>query len=289
LKISVYWGCLTLTSEYACELSTRKVLSELGIELEELSEYTCCGHPMKSINLTAALYLAARSMALAEKNKTEILISPCSKCYETFKWAEDLLKKDESLKKKIDNILKEENLSYNGEISIIHMIDLLYDYVGVEKLKEKIKFEFEGLKVAAHPGCYAFRIDGKTGLKRISKFDALIEVLGANSIYYAGKLDCCGGNLRPSRPEAALTLAGEKLNSAIEFGAGCLVDFCPHCHEMLDYRQEEASATIGKKLKIPVIYYMQLLGISFGIKPEELGIQLNKSGVEELIKKLNVF
>jgi len=58
---------------------------------------------------------------------------------------------------------------------------------------------------------------------------------------------------------------------------------------MLDYRQEEASATIGKKLKIPVIYYMQLLGISFGIKPEELGIQLNKSGVEELIKKLNVF
>ena len=67
MKVAVYWGCVIPTAQYAYEMSVREVLPKLGVEIVDLEDVSCCGTPLKSVNMFASIYLAARNMAIAEK------------------------------------------------------------------------------------------------------------------------------------------------------------------------------------------------------------------------------
>lgn len=288
MKVAVYWGCVIPTIQYGYEMSVRAVTPQLGLELVELNNASCCGTPIRSVNMFAALYLAARNLATAEKTGLDDLLLPCNGCYLSLSEAKHFLSQDDKLKERINNALKEENLRYEGSIKIWHTVNLLHDLVGEEKIREAVKHPLNGLKIAVHYGCHILRpstlqpIDDSENPR---KMDELVEWLGAKSIPYPEKLDCCGYMLLLSHPDAALTFSGLKLKAVQEWGADALVVSCPSCQMMFDMRQKSAAATTGVKLNLPVLYYTQLLGLAMDVSTERLGLSLNRSPIDELLQK----
>ena len=288
MKLPVFWGCRILTSQYAYEMSVRQVLPRLGVELVDLREMHCCGDAVKSVNMFAATYMAARVLALANETGIKNLLVPCSRCHFTLSETQHLLEENKNLNEKVVALLKKEKLNYSSDIKIWHIIDFIHDVIGVEFIKQKVKRSLKDLKFASHVGCQAIR---PSSIKRVDnpetprKLDELIKALGAESLEYPEKLDCCGAALMSSHQEAALTLAGSKLKALQELGVDGLIDSCPVCHTMFDTKQESAAATIGGKLAMPVLYYTQLLGIAMQIEVEKLGLHLNQSPVEKITSK----
>ncbi|MEM1538939.1 MAG: CoB--CoM heterodisulfide reductase iron-sulfur subunit B family protein [Candidatus Bathyarchaeia archaeon] len=291
MKVAVFWGCRILTSQYAYEMSTRQVLPKLGIELIDLKEMHCCGNSIESVNKFAAAYMAARIMALANETGLKDLLLPCSRCHFTISETKRMLALDKELENKVAGLLKEERLDYSPEIRLWHVIDFLHDVVGVDEIRKHVTLPLKGLRLASHIGCQAIRpsymrrVDSPENPK---KMDALIEALGAESVNYPEKLDCCGAALMFSHPEAALSLTGSKLSAVQKLELDGLVDSCPAGHMMFDAKQEEAAAIIGSKLSMPVLYYTQLLGLALGIRAKELGLHLNKSSIEKVLEKLDL-
>lgn len=289
MKTAVFWGCVIPNAQYAYELSVRKVLPRLGVELVDLEGVSCCGIPVMSVNMNAFLYLATRNLAIAEKTGLKDLLVPCSGCHLSFSEAMHYLSQDEKLREKINSLLNDEGLEYKGSIRIWFTIDMLYNVVKKEIMQKSIKKTLKGLKLASHYGCHTIR---PSSIGRVDdpedprKLDELIEWLGAKSETYPEKLDCCGALLLWSHHDTAFTFAGLKLKAIQNRDFDGLVVTCPACHMMFDERQKADASTIGSKLDLPVLYYTQLLGIAMGIEEEKLGLHLNRSPVDKLLEKI---
>ena len=290
MKVAVFWGCRILTSQYTYEMSVREAFPKLNIELVDLSETNCCGDPVKSMKDLAANYLAARVLALANKTGLDNLLVPCNRCHFVISEAKNVLEKNERFSQKIIEVLKEEGLEYNPNVRIWHVIDFLHDFVGLDNVKKAVQKSLKGLKLATHVGCQIIRY---SDLGRVDdaenprKLDRLVNALGAETVDYAEKLDCCGANLMHSHPDSALSLAGTKLSVLQNLGVDGLVVSCPDCGLMFDSKQKDAETTVGAKLRLPVVYYTQLLGLALNIEQEKLGLHLNQSPVGQLLSKVS--
>ena len=290
MKVAVFWGCRILTSQYAYEMSVRRVFPKFKVKLVDLSEANCCGDPIKSINDSAANYLAARVLALANATGLDNLLIPCNRCHFVISEAKNILEKNEKVGQKIIGLLKEEGLEYNPNIKIWHVIDFLHDFLGLENVKNAVQKPLNGLRLATHVGCQIVRY---SDLGRVDdaenprKLDELVNVLGAETVDYAEKLDCCGANLMYSHPDSALSLAGTKINALQNLEVDGLVVSCPDCGLMFDFKQKDAETTIGAKLRLPVVYYTQLLGLALDIEQEKLGLHLNQSPINQLLTKVS--
>ena len=286
--MAVYWGCVIPHTQYAYEMSVREVLPRLGVELVDLDNVSCCGLPLRNINTYASLYLATRNLAIVEKTGLKDMLVCCTGCHLSFSEAVHYLSENDKLREKIDSLLRDEGLEYGGSVRMWHIIDLLHDVIEEETIRKSAKKTLKGLRLASQYGCHIIR---PSRLGRIDdpekprKLDELIEWLGAKSEDYPEKLDCCGALLLWSHHDAAFTFTGLKLRAVQDRGFDGLVVSCPACHMMFDARQKSAEATVGSKLNLPVLYYTQLLGTAMGIKEEKLGLHLNRSPVDELLKR----
>jgi heterodisulfide reductase subunit B len=283
-KYALFPGCLMPTEQYAYELSLRTTLPILGIELVDLEGFSCCGEPMKSVNQFLTLYLSARNLAIAEKHDLDVFV-PCAMCHLALSECKHILEKNTAMKERINTMLRAEGLTYNGKRQVIHTVNLLYDEIGIEKIKEHIKKPLHGLKTAAHYGCHILRpseIGRPDDSENPQKIETILKVLGAEPVLYPQRLDCCGAPLLANLPDSALTKTGQKLQAIQEQGVQALVDVCPWCHKMFDSRQTKAGEIVAAKLDVPVFYLTQLLGLAFGISSEKLGLEMNLSPVEKL-------
>lgn len=289
MKIAVFWGCCIQANQYAYEMSLRETLPKFGVELVDLRETFCCGDPVKSMNEFAATFLAARILALTKLTGLENLLVPCNRCHFTISEAQDTIRRSPKIAGKVRELLKEEGLEYAADVKIWHTIDFFHGSVGLEKIKKAVTMPLKGLKIASHVGCQIIRY---SDLGRVDeaenpkKFDELITALGAETVDYPEKLDCCGAALNRSHPDSALSLAGSKLKAVQSLNVGGMVVSCPDCQLMFDSKQKDAGTTVGAKLNVPVVYYTQLLGLALGIDRKKLGLHLNQSPAEELVAKI---
>jgi len=284
MKYALYPGCVMPTEQYAYELSIREVLPKLGVELVTLKGFSCCGEPLKSVNQMLTLSLAARNIAVAEKENLNIF-APCPMCHLALSEAKRILDNDANMRERINSYLKDEGLTYTGTSEIVHTVDLLHDIVGIDKIKELVKEPLNGIKIASHYGCHTIRpkeIGRPDDSENPEKIDRILEAIGGKTEYYPEKLDCCGGLLTANLPESALTKTGQKLKRVQEQGFDCFVDMCPWCHRQYDARQAKAGEIVATKLEVPVFYLTQLLGMVFGISSEKLGLKLNQSPIEKI-------
>jgi len=290
LKLPVYWGCMIQTNEYAYEMSTRQVLHKLGVDLVDLEGVSCCGAPMRHINGVAGVYLALRNLATADSEGYKELLVPCNGCHLSFREAMHFIEENEKHKEKINQVLASEDLEYGLDLRLYHTIEFFHDRIGLEKIKKSVVKPLGDLTLASHTGCHILRPSDMNGVaddpEKPRKLDRLIEVLGAKTIDYPEKLDCCGSGLLLSHGETTLTMAGMKVWAIQERKVDGLVDSCPACHMMFDGRQDASSNTIGKKISFPVIYYTQLLGLAMGIDSEKLGLHLNLSPIDSLTERI---
>jgi len=272
------------TEQYAYEMSIREIFPKLGVELVDLKGFSCCGEPIKSVNQFLTLTLAARNLAIAEKEGLDVF-APCPLCHLAFTECKRVLDTDPKMSERVNKNLVDEGLKYTGTSSVMSILDLLYDVVGVDKIKELVKKPLKDLKVATHYGCHLIRpseIGRSDDSENPQKMEELLKAIGANPEYYPEKLDCCGALLNANLPESALTKTGQKLQKVQEYGFDVFVDTCPWCHKQYDARQVKAGETVAAKLDVPVVYLTQLLGVAFGVNHEKLGFDLNLSPVDKL-------
>lgn len=283
-KFALYPGCIMPTEQYAYELSLREILPLLDIELVDIKGFSCCGEPMKSVNQMLTLSLSARNLAIAEKEELDVF-APCPMCHLALSDCKRILDTDTAINERINKFLEDEGLKYFGTSKVISILDLLYDVVGTDKIKERVKKPLKNLKIATHYGCHLIRpseIGRPDDSENPQKMENILKAIDAKPEYYPEKLDCCGGLLTANLPESALTKTGQKLQKVQEQGFDVFVDVCPWCHRQYDSKQTKAGETVAAKLEVPVLYLTQLLGLSFGVKPEKLGLDLNLSPVDKL-------
>lgn len=284
-KYALYPGCVMPTEQYACEMSIREVMPFLDVKLVDLKGFSCCGEPIKNVNQMLTLVLSARNLALVEKEGLDVF-APCPMCHLALSECKRILDNDLTMKERVNKFLSDEGLKYSGNSRIVSILDLLYDVVGLDKIKERVKKPLKDLKVATHYGCHLIRpseIGRPDDSENPQKMEKILEAIGAKPLYYPEKLDCCGGLLTANLPESALTKTGQKLQRIQEQGFDAFIDVCPWCHRQYDAKQTKAGETVAAKLEVPVFYLTQILGLSFGISKDKLGLDLNLSPVEKLI------
>lgn len=278
------------TEQYGYEISLRRVLPELGVEILDLEDMSCCGEPLKSINQMLTLTLSTRNLALARKAGVDLLV-PCPMCHLALSEANRVIKENPEMGKRLNEKLAGEGLDYDGSVRLFHIIDLLHDEIGLEVVKEKVKKPLKGRNLATHYGCHIFRpkeLGRPVDSENPQKMERILEAIGASSEDYAEKLDCCGGPLLPVHPETSLTKTGQKLQAIQEQGFDGMSLACPWCHKMYDSKQKKSGETVGAKLEVPVLYLTQILGLAFGIDKGELGLELNLSPVEKITEEKEV-
>ena len=283
-KYVLYPGCVMPTEQYAYEVSIRETFPLLNINLVDVEGFSCCGEPMKSMNQLMALYLSARNLALAERQDLDLFV-PCPMCHLSLSECQRVMESNTEMRDRMNGMLVSEDLQYNGSIDIVHTVDLLHDHVGIDEIKKHVKKSLSGLKVATHYGCHLIRpseIGRPVDSENPQKMESILKVLGAETLDYPEKLDCCGAMLSANLPESALTKTGQKLQKVQEQGFDVFVDVCPWCHRMFDSKQVKAGETVVAKLGMPVVYLTQLLGLALGVKKEKLGLELNLSPVDKL-------
>jgi heterodisulfide reductase subunit B len=283
-KLILYPGCIMPTEQYSYELSIRETIPKLGVKLIDIDGFSCCGEPMKSVNQMLTISLSARNLAIADKNKLDVFV-PCPMCHLALTECKRILDNDEEMKGRVNLFLSEEGLKYEGNHQILHTIDLLHDYIGIDVIKKQIKKPLNDLKVATHYGCHLIRpheIGRPVDSENPQKMETILKILGVKPEDYPEKLDCCGAPILANLPDSALTKTGQKLQSVHEQGFDAFIDVCPWCHRMFDSKQSKAGETVAAKIEVPVFYLTQLLGLAMGIDKSKLGLNLNLSSVEKV-------
>lgn len=275
---SFFVGCNIPARVKQYEASTTAVFHHLGITLQHIPEFNCCGYPVRNQSREAFVTSAARNLALAEQSGHDMLVM-CKCCYGNLKMASHLLKNDDDLNNQIRKILSRENLTYHGNIRIKHLLGVLYNDVGLERIKKHITNPFQNISIAASYGCHALRPSSVTRFDNPVNpvvFDHLVEVTGAHSVAWSRKTDCCGAPMMGINDDLAISMMNRKVNNAIEAGASYLCTACPFTHIQMDLVQKQVREDGNGQKPIPPILYPQLLGLAMGIDGQRLGIEKNE-------------
>ena len=287
-KYLLYLGCLIPYRELSYEVSARRVLPELGVELLDMPDFNCCGFPIDGISHEAAVLLAARNLAIAEREGLDIL-TLCNGCFATLHHAKEELEEKPELRAWVNEQLAKVGLEYRGRIEVKHLVHVLLDDVGPDKIRKAVKRPLEGLVVAQHTGCHLVRpakhmnFDDPDNPKVLK---GLIELTGAKWVSYPDEGQCCGGPIIGIDRDLAVGLVADKLSRVKAAGAQALITVCPDCHFMYDFNQPLAERKLGEKIGIPVLHYTQLLGLAMGIGPEELGLHMLRVKADKLLEAI---
>ncbi len=288
LKYLLFLGCVIPYRIGSYEISARKVLGKLGVELVEMPEFNCCGLPLDPVSHDLMLSLAARNLCLAEQQNLNIM-TLCPGCAGTLRKVNKILQEDKKLKEKVNEYLKEIGMEFKGTIKVSHLIQALAGDVGFEKIKETVTRPLNQLKVAEHNGCHVLRPAKYIGFDDPENpviLKNLIELTGAECLDYMDETECCGAPIAGVNDQIPLQLTREKLDHIKAAGAQALITVCPFCHMMFDINQPRIERTFNEVFGIPVLHYPQLLGLAMGLSPEELALKqlrVDASGILEHI------
>jgi heterodisulfide reductase subunit B len=284
MKFALFEGCNIPARVKQYADATQAVFNKLDIELIEIADFNCCGYPVRNVDQRAFILSAAKNLALAETAGLDIM-AMCKCCYGSLKKAEDVLNRDQHLKKEVNAVLAKEKLRYEGHVRVNHLLTVLHGDVGLEALKPLILKTYNGLQIAASYGCHALRPSRVTGFDdpvAPTLFDELVEITGAYSVDWSRKLDCCGAPLTGVNDRLAMDMALNKITSAREAGAQYLCTACPYTHLQFDWVQNEMAANSKGWEPLAAILYPQLLGLCMGIDEETLGLSKNRLGLAEI-------
>jgi heterodisulfide reductase subunit B len=287
-KYLMFLGCAIPYRVAAFEVSARKILGKLGVELVEMPEFNCCGLPLDPVSHEMMLILAARNLALAEQKGLNI-ITLCPGCAGTLKKVNKMLKEDKALRDEINCHLKEAGLEFKGTVDAKHLMQVLIEDVGLERVKDSVVKPLTMLKVAEHNGCHILRPKEFIGFddpEDPKTLKTLIEATGATCLDYMDETECCGAPSVGVNDKIALQLARDKLSHIKTVDAQAMITICPFCHIMYDTNELRIEKMFNEVYGIPVLHYPQLLGLAMGLKPDELAFNELRVDVSKLLKQV---
>ena len=262
-----YPGCTLHSTAKEYDVSARAVCRQLGIELQELDGWTCCGaSSAHTTNETLAITLPARDLRSAEAKGLPLAVA-CAMCFNRLKYTAHAL----ADKERLDSINKLIGDGLRNTTEIVHLLQILYD----RRKSIAVSKPLKGLKVASYYGCLLVRPQEITHFddpENPQMMDKLMTTLGAQPLEWDFKTACCGASLPLSRRDIVVKLSYRILLQAKQLGADCVAVACPMCQMNLDAYQNEMVKQYGKKIEMPILYFTQLAGLAMGLSPKELDL-----------------
>ncbi len=281
MRVGYYPGCSLEGTARQYDLSVKQVCRTLGIELEELAGWSCCGSsPALKMNRLLSTSLAAHNLALMEQQEIFEVVAPCPFCFRRLKSAQEEIVNDPELSEKVQQVIEKK---LNGKLSIYNLLGLLTENVGLDAIRGKVIKPLDGLRLIPYYGCYVVKPPGVTNFddpENPTSLDQILYAAGAEVLDWDFKVECCGAGLSLSKTEKVVDLTGRLIREASWRGADAIAVACQLCHANLDLRQKEIGSEDGTNYKVPIIYFTQLLGLSFGYSATDLG--LNRHVVDPL-------
>ncbi len=273
-KFTYYPGCSSQGSGTHLDQSLRAVAPELGLELEELNDWNCCGASVGHVEggSLPSTALSGRNLANAERQGTQDIITGCAACYLNTHGVNEKIKQDVALRGRVNEALSAADLSYDQDLQVRHACEVIVNDVGMDAIKERVTNPLEGLKVAGYVGCQTVRPFGNTDAG--GKYDTyddpefldnFTEACGAEAVPFDPKTACCGGSVSVMSPEKTLHLIKEILDAAQAADADVIATPCPLCQTNVEIYQDQINAKFGTDFKIPVMFYSQLMAVAFGM------------------------
>ena len=238
----------------------------LGIELVELEGATSCGAGIiRQANADLQVVLNARTLAQAEAMGLDI-ITPCATTAATLHEDLTALRNDSKLMAKTNDILERNcGLSLTGEVNVHHLLHVIVDEVGIEKLVEKVKNPF-GFRIAGYYGPN-IQQEGACGLDDVFDPDYLEQVIaamGGQPVEWDSRTHSVGVPGIFSEEKTVLKQTASVLADAKSEGAELVVSACNLSHMLMDVYQGKAGKISGKETKVPIIHLTELLAFGFG-------------------------
>ncbi len=269
-------GCVAKESCTELFNSTLLLADKLGIELIELTAASCCGASvLNDVNRDVARVLNARTYAQAEALGLDDVITICSTCTGHMRAANKELLESEAQMAQANAILGKFGAKYEGNVSVRHLLWLLIDDIGLDKLRSMVVNPLNGLKVAPFYGCHIIRpesVNGWESARNPHSLEDVIEALGGEAIDYAGKTRCCGFHVQLEKDGIAASMVGQNMRMAKDKGAEVVLTPCPLCHLALDGYQADSAARWGRT-DLPTFHLPQLVGLALGVDPTKLGLK----------------
>jgi len=272
LRYSYYPGCSLHASAGEYDLSTRELFAALGITLTEIPDWFCCGAtPAHNVDELLSLSLCAKNLELAEQVEGAVAVA-CAACFSRLKFTQHILEENETKRRQVEQAIAAP-VRLDGTVK--HLLEILARDLGLERLSAAVKKPLAGLKVACYYGCLLTRPNDVPNLDCVEAptiMEEVAEAVGAESVAWTHRLECCGANFTLSRPGVVLQLSNAILDSAKAAGADCIMVGCPLCHGNLDIRQKEIEGVYSTRYGLPVFYLTQLVGLALGLSADKLGL-----------------
>lgn len=258
MKLSYFPGCTLKNKAQDLDLYARRSALALGITLEEIEEWQCCGGVFTTANDEIATKLSSVRALAAAKKKDQALVSVCSACHNVIKQTNAAMQNDKEFADKVNRYLAPD-IQYDGSTRVYHYLEMLRDLVGFDELSKKVVKPLTGKKIGAYYGCLLLRpvkamaMDDPENPQIMEDF---IRSIGGEPVIYPYRNECCGGYIALEDPELAKKKSNAVSESAAKAGAECIVTACPLCKYNL----------VKNGSDIPVIYFTELLAEALDVK-----------------------
>ena len=257
MKVSYFPGCTLKNKAKDLDEYARKCAEVLGVTLEEIEDWQCCGGVFTTAKNEVATKLSSVRVLKAAKEKEQALVTVCSACHNVVKQTNHAMQTDVEFASKVNRYMNEGD--YDGSTQVYHYLELIRDVIGFDKVKEMVVNPLKGKKIAAYYGCLLLRPNSVMRMddpENPSIIEDLIRAIGAEPVVYGFRNECCGGYVRMESPELANKKSNTVVSSAMNAGAEVIVTACPLCK----YNLEKSGS------EIPVVYITELLAEALGVK-----------------------
>lgn len=288
MKLSYFPGCTLKNHAKNFEDSALCSLKNLGVEVEELKRWNCCG-TVFSLSTDDLIHHVApvRNLIRTKELNSDKLMTLCAMCYNTLKRSNERMKNNPEDLGIINDLMYREDLKYQGDVQVLHLLELLKQEIKFETIAQKIKNPLNGLKIASYYGCYLVRPAeiGFDDMENPTILDDLMQVLGAEPIDFPFKTECCGAYQTVDKPKIIADRTNQILSSAIEQGAEAVVVSCPLCAFNLDQRQKETVQQYPDFKSVPIFYFSQLMAIALGCPEDSLRLDLHYTDPKPILNE----
>jgi heterodisulfide reductase subunit B len=290
-----YPGCSMESNAKAYHESLLAVAEPLGLDLNEIHDWNCCGATeYLGISLTPAYALISRNLALASKqsNGTRTIVAPCSACYLNLAKADHYMQESPKLAENVNVALAAGGLHYDpGSLAIRHLLDVIVYDVGLDTVKRNVVRPLKGLRVAPYLGCMVPRPDYEnrwSDHEHPNELDQVLKALGAEVIDFPLKTHCCGGHMTHIGPTVAYELIWRLVSSADQYKADLMATLCPMCQLNIDAYQGEMNRNRHTSYTMPIVFFTQLMGLAFGKDPKTLGFGREMISARAALDKIGI-
>lgn len=288
MKVSYYPGCTLKNNAKNFEDSALSSLARLGVEVEELPRWNCCGTVFSlAADDTFHQLAPIRILVRARENGSDALLTLCAMCYNTLKRANARVAGDPDEMDKINQFMYREDTQYEGDVRVLHLLELLRNDIGFEDLSAKVVKSLRNLEVASYYGCMLVRPReiGFDDVENPTVLDDLAEALGAEAVDFPFKTECCAAYQTVTDIGAVADRTNQIMGSARARGAEVIVVSCPLCAFNLDHRQKETVEKYPEFKGLPVLYFTQLLALALGAPVDDLGLDLHYVDPKPLLEE----